>query len=602
MKIIQYLLSSELIEAIGWTLVHSLWQGAVVAIVLTILLILMRRNSAQVKYFISFIALIGLLVWSAATFVHSYNYAKEKAALRENIISSPGYIRTVLTENISSKTEVESLKTNSLNLQIIKIRGFLQRNFSFICSLWLIGMLIFSFRLIGGGLYIRRVRSGNLIDIDKEWMKILNELADKLNIKRKVQAYFSPYIKTPLTVGSIKPFILFPVSVFTGFTPKEIEAIIAHELAHVIRNDYFFNILQSVLEIFFFYNPAVWIISSQIRNERENSCDNIAIEITGDKVAYAKALAGIQVYQMEQERLAMAFSSSGGNILQRIKRLQKKVTMKTNLIEGLIAAGIIIIGLTLASFTFGENALAQTKAGMGYEVIVQSDSIESTPGKKYTSSYVDSLLETTQKNLAKNEELESSEELEELLEVALSEKDKQISAEMLEDINAALAEINIDKIVRDAMKVASAAMKEAKAEIDQEDIRGDLEDAMREIEDAKAEIAEEMKLEMENADGIEKESIEMGMEAAKVGLEIASAVLKNLPIEEIISASLSGVEEALSAIGEIDFDSVYKENDLSEEELKQLKEQMKHKEKQLKQQMKELERQMKQLNEQPGKK
>jgi bla regulator protein blaR1 len=599
MKIIQYLFSSEIIEALGWTLVHSLWQGALLAIILTILLLLMHHNSAQIKYFISFISLIGILVWSAVTFIHAYNYAKEKAVIRENIISSPGYIRAVLKQELSSQNYVEKEEKETLNLQMVKIRSFFQRNFNSICFLWIIGILILSFRLIGGFLYLRRIRNTHLIAINKEWIEKLNELADKLQIKRKINAFFSPYIKTPLSLGFFKPVLLFPVSVFTGFSTKEIEAIIAHELAHVIRHDYFFNVLQSMLEIFFFYNPAVWIISSQIRNERENSCDNIAIELTGDKVAFAKALAGVQVYQMEQERLAMAFSSSYGSILHRIKRLQKKITMKTNFIEGLIAVGIIITGLTLASFTFGDNTLAQVKAGyQSSELNNYRDSINKKTKKKYASQKVDSMIKATQQNMEKNEELESSQEMKELLEVALSEKDEEISAAMCEDINDVMMEINVDQIVRDAMNEASAALKAAHEEIDQDDIHSEMREAAREIETAKVEVEKEMHHEMENTDDIERESIKLGIESAKAGLEIASTVLENLPIEEIIEASLSGVAEALQTINETNFDSVYEENDLSKEDLKQLKEQMREKDKQLKEQMKQLEKQMEQLEKQ----
>lgn len=599
MKIIQYLFSTEIIEALGWTLIHSLWQGALIAIVLTILLLFMRHNSAQVKYFISFVALFGLIVWSAATFVRSYQYAKEKTVLRENIISSPGYIRTILKQELASQANAEKQEKVTLNLQMVKLRGFFQRNFNMICSLWIIGLMILSFRLIGGFLYLRRIRTSNLIAIDKEWMDKLNELADKLQIRRKIKAFFSPYIHTPLTVGSLKPVLLFPVTVFTGFSTKEIEAIIAHELAHIIRHDYFFNFLQSILEIFFFYNPAVWIISSQIRNERENSCDNIAIELTGDKVAFAKALAGVQFYQMEQEKLALAFSSSNGSILSRIKRLQKKVPMKTNFIEGLTAAGLILVGLMLASFTFGDNTLARMKTG--YQSMNSTNAIDSTiekSEKKYTSEEVDSILSVTQKNLAKNDDVESSEELKDLIEVALSEKDEQVSAGMLEDINDVIVKIDVDRITREAMHEASEALKEANKEIDDDKIRNDMSHAALEIKAVKAKVAEEIHREMENADEIERESLELGLEAAEMGLEVASAVLENLPVEEIIKASLYGVEEALRAINEIDFDSVYEEDDISKEELKQLKEQMKLKDKELKDQMKDLEKQMEQLEKQ----
>jgi len=601
MKIIQYLFSNELIEAIGWTLVHSLWQGAIVTILLAVLLVLMRRNSAQLRYFVSFVSLVILLGWSVVTFVKSYKYAAEKEALKESIVSSPNYLRMLLEENIST-TELKATSENEvLDLKMVKIRSFFQRNFPVICSLWLVGMIFLVFRLMGSFIYLHRVRTFGLIELGEEWMNKLNELADRLKIRRKVKAFFSPLVKGPMTLGSIKPVILFPVSAFTGISSKEIEAILAHELAHVLRHDYLFNIIQSMMEILFFYHPGVWIISSQIRAERENSCDNIAVELTGDKVAYARAIAAAEIYQMEHERLAMAFASSKVSSLQRIKRLQKNVAMKTNFIEGLIAAGVIVIGLTLASFTLGNGAEPPKK------------SVQKTVGvEPVTAVEVDSILKTTQENIKKNDDLEkANKNLEKAIEVALSEEDNEARAEMLNEINVAVEDLNIDKIVAEAMAEAQKAIKEANEEIDRDEIHRDMEDARRDmrearrdIEEAKAEVTEELRREMENATSdIEREGIRVGLEAANAGLDVAAAVLGSLPIDEIIHSALSGVEVALDAIAQIDFDSVV-ETPQAPEDLKRMNKDLKQQnkglvdqQKQLQQQQKELEIQMKKLQE-----
>ncbi|MDA3929446.1 MAG: M56 family metallopeptidase [Prolixibacteraceae bacterium] len=316
MNTLQTIFSPELIEAIGWTIIHSLWQGAIVAIVLSILLIFLRKNSAQVKYIISFFSLLIMLSIAALTFVNTYTYAKEKAVLKENITTNPGYIKTYLEQNIANKTLTEEeIGEATINLKLVKVRSFFQRNFNIICSVWMLGMLFLIIRMLGGLLYTRRLRSYQIIELSEEWLSKIEAYSQKLGLKRKVNAFFSPLANGPITLGTFKPIILFPISAFTGLSSENIEAIIAHELAHVLRHDYFFNIIQSMVEILFFYHPAVWIISAQIRNERENSCDNIAIELTGDKVAYVKALAQVQINQVEQGQLAMAFATSKGNIL-----------------------------------------------------------------------------------------------------------------------------------------------------------------------------------------------------------------------------------------------------------------------------------------------
>lgn len=601
MNVLQNIFSAEFIEAIGWTIVHSLWQGALIVIVLAVLMLLMRRNSAQLKYFISFIALLLIMGWSAFTFVNSFSYAKEKTALKASITADPGYIKALLSENLNEELLVGDEEKEVINIKMVKIRSFFQRNFNLICTIWIIGMLILMIKMIGGFIYARRLRTYQIIDIDNEYLKKIEQFTKKLNIKRKVRAFFSPLVKGPITLGTIKPVLLFPIAAFTGLSTKDIEAILAHELAHVLRHDYFFNIIQSIVEILFFYHPAVWLISTQIRNERENSCDNIAIELTGDKIAYVKALAQVQLNQMEQGQLAMAFASSRGSILQRIKRLQKQVVMKTNFIEGLIAAGVIVIGLSLVSFTIGNNVHPQLLADENYNQASANDAenyLAEVPFERaWTDSEIDSVRESMEENIYRVEELDhASEELEKVIEVALSENNGEISAEIMEEINEALEEMDIRELIEDAMREVEIAlddidmeeiMEDVKADIDFDEINEDMKEARHEIEEARREVRREMRRDMED-DDVPEEIIELSIKAAEAGLDIASSVVENLPLDEIIDAALSGVGVALEAIEDIDFNEIVEEinhdlkDEISEEDLEKLKEQLEQKEKEIK--------------------
>ena len=96
-------------------------------------------------------------------------------------------------------------------------------------------------------------------------------------------------IHTPMTIGHLKPIIFFPVGLLAGIPVDQVEAIIAHELAHIMRRDYLINILQNFVDIFFFYHPGVHWISARIRAEMENCCDDIAVEVVGDSIKFAKA-------------------------------------------------------------------------------------------------------------------------------------------------------------------------------------------------------------------------------------------------------------------------------------------------------------------------
>lgn len=566
MNSLQYIFSSEAIEAIGWTIIHSLWQGAIVGVVLSVLLLIISRNSAQLKYLVAFFSLFIVVGWSVVTFVNAYQYAQEKTALKQNITNDPHFIKKYLEQTVVENATVEVTDDQGVNLSVVKIRSYFQRNFNLICSIWVLGMILLIVRLIGGFIYSRRLRSYQILKLDSQWVHKIDEFASKLQLRRKVEAFFSPLVSGPMTLGTIKPIILFPIAAFTGLSTKDVEAIIAHELAHVLRHDYFFNIIQSIVEILYFYHPVVWIISTQIRNERENSCDNIAVELTGDKVAYVRALAQVQINQAESGHLAMAFASPKNNVLHRIKRLQKQVVMKTNFFEGLIAAAVVVIGLILVSFTLGNGVNSQVMPLDDQETIMEEPLTNTTV---WTVEKRDSVKRSMEKSIANSKELETvSEEIETMVEVALSENNQEVSTEMMQEINEVLEDLNISEIVQDALWEAKKAiedidmeeiMDEAREDIDFDEIERDMEEVKRDIREARKEMREDIRRDMRAEGDVSEEIIELSIEAAEMGLDAAEAVIENLPLEEIIEAALKGVGAAFEAIDEIDFENIMDE-------------------------------------------
>ncbi len=607
MNIVLKLFSSEFIEALGWTLLHSLWQGALVAVVLGILMLLMKKNSAQIKYLVSFLSLLIMVSWSINTFVHSYRYAKEKSQIKNEILSNPNYLREVFTKNDAKIAEnstatVQQMETK--NFDRLKIRSFFQRNFVTVVAIWIIGLLILLLRMISGFIYTRKLKRNRLINLEPQFLTLIEEYAGKLQIKRKVKAFLSPLVKSPVTFGVIKPIILFPVATFTGLSIKDVEAIIAHELAHIVRHDYLFNIFQSLIETIFFFHPAVWMISQQIRNERENSCDNIAINITGDKNAYIKSLAKVQISQMEHEQLAMTFAASKGGILQRIKRLQTQVAMNTNFSEKLIAIFVVVIGLTLVSFTMSAEQIT-TEENNGRRAYFDSNQSDTTLLGEVNQVKIDSLKKEINEQIASGEIPESSiDELEKVLEVAMSESNDTLSAKMMLEVQAAMNGIDFSGLLNTALKEASDAINEInfdsisqqiRADIDFDELNQEMREASLEIENAKAEMQAEMAAAMKT-DSVSKEMIEFSMGMANMGLDIASSVIENMPIEQILEVSLKGVETAFQVISEINFDSIAQSTDFNQEDIEAYKKQLEEKEKQLEAEKKKLKQLEKEMN------
>jgi hypothetical protein len=204
--------------------------------------------------------------------------------------------------------------------------------------------------------------------VPARWQNILNSFRYKMKIIKPVRLLESARVNVPVVIGYIKPVILIPVGMLTGFPAKEIEAILIHELAHVARNDYLVNILQSIGEIIFFYNPALWWISSTIRAEREKCCDDMAVSLCGDSMVFARALANLEEIKTEKYRLALAINGKQ-NLVSRIKRLFK--TKKgTTMIEKTFAAGIIGIML------FTATVFASTLNSNGFLSFEKDNTIE----------------------------------------------------------------------------------------------------------------------------------------------------------------------------------------------------------------------------------
>jgi beta-lactamase regulating signal transducer with metallopeptidase domain len=226
---------------------------------------------------------------------------------------------------------------------------------------WAIGVFGFSLRLLGGWLWIRwLVRRGSR-PVEERWVESLKRLQHRLQIGRPVRLLESARLQVPLAVGWLRPVILLPVTALTGLPSDQLEAILAHELAHIRRYDYVVNLAQSVVETLLFYHPAAWWISARIRAEREHCCDDWAVEVCGDRLIYARALAALEVRRSTGWLLAP--SARDGSLLFRIRRLlgaSSPVERPASGLAGtlvLATVALLVVGLMLAP------AAKQARAG-----------------------------------------------------------------------------------------------------------------------------------------------------------------------------------------------------------------------------------------------
>jgi beta-lactamase regulating signal transducer with metallopeptidase domain len=331
------LLQSEWMKALGWTFVHSLWQIALVGLLLFVILRLIPGRSAHVRYTISTMALWLVLVLALATF----------------IIMLPD---TQIVTEVTGKLLLLG-QTAPITLAD-KISAWLETRMPMMLTIWSGGVAILMIRLAISLFWVRHIRQTAIPEEDLQ--SLLNQLIKNLRISAKPGASSTSLISSPVTIGHLKPVILFPIAIINQLTPLEVEAILTHELAHIVRRDYLSNLIQSFIETLFYYHPVTWWISGMVRTERENRADDLAISWCGDHLAYAKALMTVQEMQVRHTpSLTIGFSSRKGAMLARIQRILNLPYKNHNQMEKTVLLSLstlCFLAFTLTSHTNPEQA------------------------------------------------------------------------------------------------------------------------------------------------------------------------------------------------------------------------------------------------------
>jgi len=245
------------------------------------------------------------------------------------------------------------------------------------------GICLFSLKLTGSFLYIKYLKEGHSLDLPDYVNHSVLKITKRLNLTSNIIVAESAKVVTPMLIGYVKPIILFPLGMINQLTMAETEAVLAHELAHVFRNDFLHNLILSVIEMIFYYHPAAWWISANVRSERENCCDDLAVKLTGNKVIYANTLVKLEEIKLNHiPSLAIPMARNKNMLLNRISRIINQPQNKSQIRERLIAT------VLLFSFFFGFAKSHQPvhEIAMGEEAInfVESIVSDQAPMKTHT--------------------------------------------------------------------------------------------------------------------------------------------------------------------------------------------------------------------------
>jgi len=307
---ISTLLGTPLAQAIGWALLHLLWQGVLVAAILAATLALLSKHSANARYLASCGALALLVVLGAATAYQAYDGSHAIAADNGvQLVFAPAADIQLTTDTASPAPES----------RLAMLASFTKSHLPQIVLGWLTGVLLLSVRLLFGWLRAHSIARKNATEAAAEWQRSARRLAQALKMNRAVQLLESAAVEVPTVIGWLRPVVLLPATSLTGLSTEQMEMILAHELAHIRRNDFFVNLMQAVIETLLFYHPAVWWISNRIRVEREHCCDDVAVAVSGKPLVYARALTRLEELRIEDAQAFVA--ANGGSLMGRIRRL-----------------------------------------------------------------------------------------------------------------------------------------------------------------------------------------------------------------------------------------------------------------------------------------
>jgi beta-lactamase regulating signal transducer with metallopeptidase domain len=359
--------SSYSLDVVGHTLLHSLWQGLLILIIVAVALRIIPTKLSNVRYTVATAGLLSMIASSLITFAYlsagpsdhiSFSVSHGvQADVAGTFTGSPGVVATYLS---AAQTFIESCMP-------------------FFLMIWVAGALIFSLRIFMGLAYVERLREGS-VPLGEDLNNCIQEISAKLKIEKLITLAESSAIDAPVVIGYLKPFILIPMGMCACLSTAQLETIFIHELMHIRRKDYLVNLVQSFVEAIYFFNPFVWAISEMVKSEREHCCDDAVVQLQGNATVYASALATLEEVRLSKNTLSLSLAGNKNELLKRIKRLMEKSVQNHYGREKMIPALLLIIGLFCASWISATTGPNESESAYMYSQTVVQDTTKK--GKK----------------------------------------------------------------------------------------------------------------------------------------------------------------------------------------------------------------------------
>lgn len=343
----------EWVRALCLTLMHSLWQGLVAAIVAGAILLCTRKSRPAFRY--NMLALTMLLFVSGTVLTFNLMIRDIGEVSASAVIFSREWVMQAAFQN-AGNAALAAAETNWM----MRIMAFFSEHAQVIVAGWFLVFAVKSLLAASGLLYLKKVTQ-QVSTPEMKWIVRFYELAERMRIGQEVELRESVQVAVPMVIGFLKPVVLVPLGMLANLPAAQVEAILLHELAHIRRRDYLINLVQIFCENVFFFNPAVWWISKLIREEREHCCDDLAISVMQNKTSFIHVLVSFQEFNQSRPVFEVAFSRKRNHLLDRIKRIINNNNKPLDAMEKLFVTFSLAAAIALSAATAPEKPATSGK-------------------------------------------------------------------------------------------------------------------------------------------------------------------------------------------------------------------------------------------------
>lgn len=568
-------ITHPLVNALAWSVLHSLWQFCVIALLWWLAMEIAGRSSANVRHRLSLIALLAIPLTFSVTFLRQWTiYSSAKRVVSLQFVED--------TALYSSAGGTDFFLVNKT------YPAFLER-FEGLTPIvfwaYVAGLLLFSLQGILGYYKIHSLRTRGIRPVSKTWGNRIPVIARTAGAIRSIPVLISERVKVPLVIGMIKPVILIPVAMFSSLSPEQVEAILLHEFRHISNKDQYINILQNLVEILFFFHPVSWWISHRLRDERENRIDEWVVSQTGAPLIYAQALVSLESKRSGTLQPVLAATQSKNLLLVRIKNI---MTMKTRTLKPgkNLAALAVIMAATLSlawfdptksinTYAYQDSVQQSTYPGVVAPPVLTEETAEPVPAAAALPARSTPQEKTGKVVLHDGTEVKWE---------ALSEADRQQIQEAIREARLAVTEVNreviekfnseefrqqMDQVQQEVRRALNEADRAVQQELQSEAFRMEMEKAREEIRRAMEEVNNELqseafRMEMQEAGeevrraleemNRELNSEEFRMEMEQAGEEIRKAMKEMEQVDweglgEVMKITMEEVGKGLEHVG-----------------------------------------------------